>query len=81
MKLSAVLIVYRVHNQVIMNVTCVVMGCHQDLIARKVFGKPEPDFVCGFGCEFIIGSEGLHDMIIGAAVLLAVFLFYITEFF
>ena len=81
MKLFTVLVVDRVHNKVIVNMSRVVMGHHQDLITGKVFGEPKTDFVRSFGSEVIIGSEGLHDVIIGSAVLFTVFLFYITEFF
>ena len=39
MKLFTVLVVHRIHNKVIVNVTGIVMGRYQDLIAGKVFGK------------------------------------------
>ena len=53
----------------------IAMGGNDNLIARKVFGKAQTDFVRGLGCELVIGAERLDNVVILSAVGLAEFVF------
>jgi hypothetical protein len=56
------------------------MAGDYDLISGKEFGKPQPDLMGSFGVKIIVGTEGLHDMIVLSAIRLAEFIFDETEF-
>lgn len=49
----------------------VAMCGNDDLIAGKVFGKAQADFVRGFGSQLVIGAERLDNVVILSAVDLA----------
>ena len=56
------------------------MGRDYGLISGKELGKTQPNFMGGFSVKVIVGTEGLHDMIVLSAVCLAEFIFDETEF-
>lgn len=58
----------------------VAMGGNNDLIAGKVSGKAQTDFVRGLGSQLVFGAERLDDVVILSAVGLAEFVFYKAEF-
>ena len=64
----------------IMKIFCVVMRCYKHLVIRKIFSQPHPDFVRGLNRKFVIGSEGLDDMIVASAVILTILTFNKSEF-
>ena len=56
------------------------MAGDYDLISGKEFGKFQTNLMGGFSVKIIVGTEGLHDMIVLSAVCLAEFIFDETEF-
>ena len=80
MKLLSVFHVHRVHDEMIVQMIAVAMGCDDNLIAGKVFGKAQTDFVRGRGGQLVIGAERLDNVVILSAVDLAEFVFYKAEF-
>ena len=58
----------------------VAMGGNDDLIAGKVSGKAQTDFVRGFVGQLVIGAERLDNVVILSAVGLAEFVFYKAKF-
>ena len=56
------------------------MAGDYDLISGKEFGKLQPDLMSCFGIKVIVGTEGLHDMIVLSAFCLSEFIFDKTEF-
>ena len=80
MKLLSVFHIHRVHDEVIVKMLLVAVGGNNDLIAGKVSGKAQTDFVRGFGGQLVLGAERLDDVVILSAVGLAEFVFYKAEF-
>lgn len=46
----------------------VAMCGNDDLIAGKVSGKAQTDFVCGLRSQLVLGAERLDDVVILSAV-------------
>ena len=80
MELLSVFHIHRVHDEVIVQMIAVAMCGNDNLIAGKVFGKAQTDFVRGFGSQLVIGAERLDNVVILSAVDLAEFVFYKAEF-
>ena len=57
MKFLSVFHIHRIHDEVIVQMIAVAMCGNDDLIAGKVFGKAQTDFVRGFGCELVLRTE------------------------
>ena len=56
------------------------MAGDYDLISGKECGKSQPDLMGGFSVKIIVGTEGLHDMIVLSALCLAEFVFDKSKF-
>ena len=61
--------VHRVENDMIVDVVGVSVGGDQRLIATEVFSEAQTDFMCRFGGEIIVWTEGLYNVNVGPAVL------------
>lgn len=70
-KFQAILEADRVHDNVVVDMRCVHVGDHHALIAFEILREPQTDLMGGLEVQRIIGSEGLDDVVIAAAIGLA----------
>lgn len=80
MKLLAVFKVYRVHDDVIVDVRRIHMRNHHALVALEVFRKLQPDLMRCIKIQRIVRGEGLDDVIIATAICFAELFLYRFEF-
>ena len=72
--------VHRVENDVIVDVVGVSVRGNQRLITSEVLGEAQTDLVSDFGCEIIVGAEGLYDVNVSPSVLFFELFFHKSEF-
>lgn len=80
MKLLAVFKVYRIHDDVIVDVRRIHMRDHHALVALEVFRKLQPNLMRCIKIQRIVRGEGLDDVIIATAICFAELFLYRFEF-